>query len=197
MQRVALTVVLVGLPAIAWAGSNTSTYTSVDLKACKQIEKPDGFVFEGSWRCKGLGGYSVFISAANSREMAAFGKKLANNCAGLKTFSGFNSTGGTVEWRLKNSKPIAAILRWTVSIDPEDSTKTATWLVVNKLEKNDSCHMHYVSGSYPNANEQARKAADAWPKDLPARHDVQRPTRSSDYQFYCTRRKPGPATIDL
>ena len=151
---------LVGLPAMAWAGSNTSVYTSTDLKHCTQIEKPDGFVFEGAWRCKGLGGYDVFISAADSREMAAFGKRLANNCAGLKTFSGFNSTGGTVEWRLKEGKPIAAILRWTVSIDPEDSSKHATWLVVNKLEKNDSCHMHYVSGSYPKANEQARKAAD-------------------------------------
>ena len=137
-----------------------SVYTKIDLKKCKQIEKADEFVFGGSWRCKGLGGYDVFVSSADDRESAAVGKSKANNCSGLKTFNGFNSVGNTVEWRVKNSKPYAAILRWTVSIDPEDSTKQASWLVVNKLEAKDSCHMHYVAGSFPGANDAARKAAD-------------------------------------
>ena len=137
-----------------------SVYTKIDLKKCKQIEKADEFVFAGTWRCKGFGGYDVFVSSADDRESAAFGKSQANNCSGLKTFNGFNSVGNMVEWRVKDGKPYAAILRWTVSIDPEDSTKQATWLVVNKLGSKDACHMHYVAGSYPNANGQARKAAD-------------------------------------
>ena len=137
-----------------------SVYTKIDLQKCQQTEKPDEYVFGGTWRCKGYGGFDVFVSSADDRESAAFGKSKANNCAGLKTFNGFNSVGNVVEWRVKNGKPFAAILRWTVSIDPEDSTKTATWLVINKLEAKDSCHVHYISGSYPNANEHAREAAD-------------------------------------
>ena len=146
--------------AAAQAEPAKSTYTKIDLKKCQQTQKPDKQVFEGSWTCKGVGGYDVFLSAADSREMVSFGKTDANNCAGQKTFGGFNSAGGTVEWRLKKGTPIAAILRWTVSIDPEDSSKHATWLVVNKLDKGASCHMHYVAGSFPGANEAARKAAD-------------------------------------
>ncbi|MEO9167348.1 MAG: hypothetical protein ABI230_02995, partial [Aestuariivirga sp.] len=52
------------------------------------------------------------------------------------------------------------ILRWTVSTDPDDPNKKATWIVVNKLNKGTACQMHYVAGSFPNANDAARKAAD-------------------------------------
>ena len=160
MNRLLLVFAALTITSPLHAGDVTSAYTKIDLKKCKQTEKPDQYVFGGTWRCKGYGGYDVFVSSADDRESAAFGTKFANNCSGLKTFNGFNSTGGTVEWRVKGGKPFAAILRWTVSIDPEDSTKQATWLVVNKLEAKDSCHMHYVSGSFPNANDVARKAAD-------------------------------------
>ena len=144
----------------AFASEVKSIYTKIDLKKCRQTQKPDSQVFEGAWACKGIAGYDVFLTAADAREMVSFGKTDANNCAGLKTFGGFNAAGATVEWRVKSGKPLAAILRWTVSIDPEDSTKKATWLVVNKLDKGASCQMHYVAGSFPNANEAARKAGD-------------------------------------
>lgn len=138
-----------------------SLYTQIDLKKCRQTAKPDQQVFEGAWTCKGIAGYDVFLTAADAREMVSFGKSEKDNCAATKTFGGFNSAGKTIEWRMKNGRPIAAILRWTVSVDPEDSTKTATWLVVSKLENGTSCPMHYVAGSAPKANEAARKAADA------------------------------------
>jgi hypothetical protein len=160
MKSLAAFTALLPLAIAAQAEPTKLAYTKIDLKKCQQTQKPDGQAFEGSWTCKGLDGYDVFLSAADSREMVSFGKADANNCASLKTFGGFNSVGGTVEWRLKQGRPIAAILRWTVSINPEDSSKPATWLVVNKLEKGGSCHMHYVAGSFPKANEAARKAAD-------------------------------------
>jgi len=137
-----------------------SVYTKIDLKKCKQTEKADEYVFGGSWRCKGVGGYDVYVSSMDDRESAAFGKRTEKNCSGLKTFNGFNNLGNTVEWRVRDGKPFAAILRWTVSVDPEDSNKTATWLVVNKLENGAACHMHYVAGSYPDANVAAQRAAD-------------------------------------
>ena len=149
------------LAAPAFAETISSTYTSVDLKKCKQTQKPDGQVFEGSWNCKGIYGYDVYVEAADAREMVGFGQNGALTCAATKTFNGFNSSGGRIEWRLKDGKPFAAIQRWTVSIDPENAEKHATWLVVNKLDKGFSCHMHYVAGAFPNANAAARKAADA------------------------------------
>ena len=160
MKTLMIVAAIAGLAAQAFASDVKSIYTKIDLKKCKQTQQPDQQVFEGAWACKGAAGYNVFLSAADAREMVSFGKTDENNCAGLKTFGGFNSAGATVEWRVKSGKPLTAILRWTVSTDPEDSTKKATWLVVNKLDKSASCQMHYVAGSFPNANDLARKAAD-------------------------------------
>ena len=160
MKALLIVAAIAGLATQAFASEVKSVYTKIDLKKCKQTQKPDQQVFEGAWACKGIAGYDVFVAAGDSREMVSFGKTEANNCSGQKTFNGFNASGGIVEWRVKAGKPFAAILRWTVSIDPEDSTKQATWLVVNKLNKGASCHMHYVAGSFPNANDAARKAAD-------------------------------------
>lgn len=160
MNRLLIVAAIAGLAPTAIAGDVKSVYTKIDLKTCKQTQKPDQQVFEGAWACKAIAGYDVFVSAADAREMVSFGKTDANNCAGTKTFGGFNSAGKTVEWRMKGGKPLATILRWTVSIDPEDSTKHATWLVVSKITPKDSCQMHYVAGSFPHANDAARKAAD-------------------------------------
>lgn len=159
MKHAVLIIAALGIANAAHADV-TSAYTGIDLKKCRQTEKADNEAFAGAWRCKGYGGYDVFVSSGDDRDSVAFGKTADKNCAGAKTFNGFNAAGGKVEWRVKNGKPIAAILRWTVSIDPEDSTKTATWLVVSKLEKGAACQMHYVNGAFPNANDAARKAAD-------------------------------------
>jgi hypothetical protein len=92
--------------------------------------------------------------------VVAFGTDGRNHCAFHQTFSGFNSVGNKIEWRLKDGKAIATILRWKVSYDPENSEKTKDWLVVTKLEGRNSCHMGYVEGSFPQANDKARKLAD-------------------------------------
>ena len=159
-KAAAIFATLCAVVSAASASEFKSVYTKFDLNKCRQTQKPDDQVFEGSWACKGIAGYNVFVSAADARDMVSFGKSDANNCAGLKSFGSFNSAGNQIEWRIKDGKPIAAILRWTVSIDPEDSTKHATWLVVSKLGHGTSCQMHYVAGAFPNANEAARQAAD-------------------------------------
>ncbi len=141
------------------AGDVKSVFTEIDLKKCKQTEKADNEVFAGAWHCKGYGGYDVFIRSGDDRDSVAFGKSDDKNCSGMKSFNHFNAAGSKIEWRVKDAKPIAAILRWTVSLEP-DSTKQGTWLVVNKLDNGSACQMHYVNGSFPNANDAARKAAD-------------------------------------
>jgi hypothetical protein len=161
-----------------------SVYTPFDLDKCKQVEKADEYVYEGLWRCKGYGGYDIWISGFDARSMAAFGPDKSNTCALRKTFNPFNTALSPVEWRLKNGKPFATIERW--SVRQGDDLPSVTWLVVSKLEGGQSCHMHYVAGSYPDANAQARKAAD----ELTANYDcmTDTPTFSS---------KVGAPPIDL
>ncbi len=160
MKALMIVVAVTSIATQAFASDVKSVYTKIDLKKCKQTEKPDQQVFEGAWACKGIPGYNIFLTAADEREMVSFGKTEKNNCSGQKTFGSFNSAGGTVEWRVKAGKPFAAILRWTVSIDTDDPNKKATWIVVNKLDRGTACQMHYVAGSFPTANDAARRAAD-------------------------------------
>jgi hypothetical protein len=144
------------------AGEN-SVYTDFDLKACVQVT-PETSGEEGEssgvYECAGFGKYVVTCAEGDLRSFVSFGMESGDQCALQQTFSGFNSVGKKIEWRLRDGEPIATIFRWTVSYDPEDSSKTKTWLVVTKLERQNSCHMGYVEGSYPNANQKARWLAD-------------------------------------
>jgi hypothetical protein len=154
---------LVATPAIA---DQKSAYTKLDIRnpqVCMDLtpapvegEPNDGVHFE----CKGFADYVVTFVEGDLRSYISYGKEESDHCARAQTFGGFNSAGETIEWRLNNGKPVATILRWTVSYDSEDSSKTREWLVVTKLEEGDSCHMGYVEGAYPKANETAQKLAD-------------------------------------
>ncbi len=157
------------LPTAAAADEIASAYSRFDLKDCEQVEKPDGFVFEGSWRCKGYGEAGFLVSGADSRNFVAFGPGGGNNCAYSKTFRPLNTALSPIEWRLRDGKPFAAIERWSVA---GDGGKSVTWLVVSALRDNDSCHVHYVAGSYPNANDEARRIADERAEKFDCESDV-------------------------
>jgi hypothetical protein len=160
MRRIILPLLFCCVSGAALA-ANSSTYTPFDLDTCEQTEKPDEYVFEGTWRCKGIAGYHIFQGGMDARSATGFGKDAKSNCSLKKTFSPFNTALSPIEWRMKDGLPIAAIERWSVVKDPEaEKQESVTWLVVNALQDGNSCHMHYVSGSFPNANEAARKAAD-------------------------------------
>lgn len=138
----------------------TSQYVNFDLDKCEVTEKADGFVFEGAWRCKGITGYDIYLAGSDDRNFAGFGTEAAENCALLKTFSGFNSFASPVEFRFAGGKPIAAIQRWSVVENPDTPDKPVSWLIVNKLDRGNSCQMHFVAGAYPDANTVARQVAD-------------------------------------
>ena len=141
-----------------------SVYTDFILDKCQRVTPEtsgeDG-ESSGVFECEGYGKYVVTFVEGDLRSFVTFGTESADHCSFHQTFGGFNSVGNKIEWRRKDSKPIATILRWTVSYDPENSEKTKTWLVVTKLEPDQSCHMGYVEGATPNANEKARALADA------------------------------------
>lgn len=170
MKRYLIPLSLCLCPPLALAADYSSVYTKFDLDHCKVIEKGDEYVYAGTWVCKGYKGRSIIQASSDERSYAAFGKDGARHCAFRKTFSPFNTALSPVEWRLKNGKAIAAIERWSVVID--DNGNSETWLVVNALRPKDSCHVHYVAGSYPKANEAARRAADDLAEDFDCENDV-------------------------
>jgi hypothetical protein len=147
-------------PALA---ANDSAYTDFNPETCKQIA-PGAAEGEGefspTYECKGFKDSPVTFVEDDLRSFVAFGGGGRDHCSFHQTFSGFNSVGNRIEWRLKDGRPIATILRRKVSYDPEDATKTKDWLVVTKLGDGESCQMGYVEGSYPKANEKARWLAD-------------------------------------
>lgn len=160
MRKLAALLIFCLLPgAGAQAGENSSTYTKFDLeKTCKLIEKGDEYVYAGTWRCKGVGGYDITLASSDDRDYVGFGKNAQKTCSFRKGFNRFNSAGSPVEWRMKGGKPIAAIQRWTVTLDDEGGKMT--WLVVTALHGKETCPVHYVAGSFPDANRVAQQAAD-------------------------------------
>ena len=155
----------------ALAGENTSVYTPFDLeKTCLHVEKGDGMAFAGTWTCAGFMGNDIVVSADDDRSFVGLGAKPTETCGYRKTFRRFNTALSPVEWRLRNGKPFAAIQRWRVVTD--DDGNTVTWLVVSALKGKEACPVHYVAGSYPNANEQARTAADDLAEDFDCANDT-------------------------
>jgi hypothetical protein len=150
-------------PALAGYDSAYTNLNFEDSKACTNETPPpvegepnDGVVYT----CGGYQDYAVMFAEGDLRSFVSFGKEQGEHCAARQTFSGFNSVGNKIEWRLKDGRPIATILRWSVSYDPDDSSKQKSWLVVTKLDEGNSCHVGYVEGGYPKANEKARWLAD-------------------------------------
>jgi hypothetical protein len=162
-SMIVLASLFAALPAFA---GNDSAYTDFDFKKCKQLTPAEEIgESSGLFECKGFKGLPVYFAEGDLRQVMAFGKGGQDHCAIHQSFGGFNSVGNKIEWRLKDGKPIASILRWSVSYDPENSEKQKSWLVVTKLEDGQSCRMGLVEGGFPNANEEARKIADTqWSK---------------------------------
>ena len=158
-------------PLAALAGESTSVYTPFDIeKTCLQVEKGDGMTFAGTWTCAGFKGNDIVVSVDDDRSFVGLGPNPKDSCAYAKTFSRFNTALSPVEWRLRNGKPFAAIERWRVVTN--DDGNTVTWLVVTALKGKEACPVHYVAGSYPNANEQARRAADDLAQDFDCAQDT-------------------------
>lgn len=161
MKKFAALLTLLVIPSAAFA-ANTSVYTKYNLDKCPKLDVGNADEGDsGSWLCKGYGNLKIYFAEGDLRQFVAFGKSPKQHCAAEQTFSGFNSANNTIEWRLNKGNAIAAIQRWTVSFDPEDSAKTKTWLVVTRIEPGNSCHMAVVEGAFPNANIKAREIADS------------------------------------
>ncbi|MEM9331752.1 MAG: hypothetical protein AAGA53_10525 [Pseudomonadota bacterium] len=160
-----LLVILFFLFSSVQAFSAESAYTTIDLeKTCVfHSEYEQG----ASAYCAGYKGYPVHFSEGDLRQMVRFGH-LSAVIGQWESFGQFNRVNTTVEWRLKDDKPYATILRWFIEnsnsngeIDPSLEGQV---LVVSRVADHEhpiSCVVGYVDArANSNANEIARKIAD-------------------------------------
>jgi hypothetical protein len=147
------------MPLSVAAAEITSLYSDLDLKQCQKLALFEDEGKGGEWSCPGIAGYDVRVWEGDLRSFVAFGKSAPAQCASMQTFGAFNSLGPRVEWRMKDGKPFATILRWFTKGSGSDPLKQ-NWLVVTKLGDKESCHMAYIDTRYTEANEVARQRAD-------------------------------------
>ncbi|MCC6919457.1 MAG: hypothetical protein IT548_09645 [Alphaproteobacteria bacterium] len=141
--------------------ANESVYTKLSGPAahCAELEsQPD----EGGWyleRCTGHAGIAVFVGEGDLRTMVSYGMNARAEKAASETFPAFNTIGETLEWRLKDGKPFATILRWKIDGGPD--MPKGEMLVVTQLDEGNQCWVAVIAAhKNKDANELARKAAD-------------------------------------
>ena len=158
------TLLLIGCAITISAQTNRSVYTPLGDKQCRTIKSAeagdDGF----EARCRGTAGYTLLLSEGDLRQnITVITPKGAKHSLELWSVvsGGFSSLGPKAEWRIdKTSAPVALILRYNASEDPEKPEKTTSYLAVTKITPTEICVTEKISPG-PTANEDARRAADA------------------------------------
>jgi hypothetical protein len=149
---------------VAAGQSNESAYTSLEVKQCRKIKTAAGGDYEA--RCRGVAGYALMVVEGDLRQnITVITPQGAKHSLDLwdVVSGGFSSVGPKAEWRMtkQNGKlaPVALIIRYNANEDPEQSQKVNSYLVVTKITSAQICVTDKISPG-PNANEDARRAAD-------------------------------------
>lgn len=165
---------VVAFSGSAIAGENTSTYTKINFKkSCKVLEESE----EGAsvtMLCQGLDDYDIHFAEGDLRHAVRFGHIDKSDGTIWQSFGQWNRIGETVEWRLKQGKPVATVLRWFIeNIDNQgsaDPARVGQVLVISRVAGKDdakACVAGYVDAlANPDANEIARQVADAIAPDF-------------------------------
>jgi hypothetical protein len=155
----AATLLLAGacLLAVGQAHAAESVYTTLDLDACAvlaQDRESGGILLQ----CEGMPDYPVFASEGDLRFDVDYG--VQNNI--WQSFGPFNSINETVEWRVADGVPHAAILRFFIDTGmtggAEDKGEA---LVVSRVGTDTApgCVVAVVDAKVEQANGVARGAA--------------------------------------
>lgn len=159
--------VILSCAVMAVAQSNRSVYTPLGDKDCRKIKSAEAGDDGYEGRCPGTAGYSLLLSEGDLRQnitvITPQGKEHSLDLWTVVS-GAFSSVGAKAEWRmaLQNGKlvPVALILRYNASEDPEQSNKITSYLAVAKITPTEICVTDKISPG-PKANEDARRAADA------------------------------------
>ncbi|PSJ58718.1 hypothetical protein [Kumtagia ephedrae] len=167
MRKLAISIILAGLGLPAGAAEIRSDYTEIDIaKDCATFEA--GEADFASLVCPGWRGYPVLYYLGDLRESVFYGFPPSGAGHVWESFSAFNSTGPTIEWRIETEGereiPIATIHRWFVRSDPDNPDEKIEVLAVEKVGQvgeADGCTVGLVMASgNAKANETARRIAD-------------------------------------
>lgn len=145
------------LAAAGSAHAAESVYTTLDLDACAVLDQDDesGGI---SLQCDGLPGHPVFVSEGDLRFDVDYGVPNER----WESFGPFNAINETVEWRVADGVPHAAILRFFIDTGmtggPEDKGEA---LVVSRVgtEAAPGCVVAVIDAKVEQANGVARGAA--------------------------------------
>ena len=148
-----------------------SAYTKINLE--KDCVFHSEYELGASAYCSGYKGYPVHFSEGDLRQMVRYGH-LSSLLGQWESFGQFNRINDTVEWRLNNGKPYAAILRWFIENSDSNGEYSKKLegqvLVVSTVgnhEKPSSCVVGYVDArANSNANDIARNVADTIARDF-------------------------------
>lgn len=146
----------------AAAGEIRSAYTPLDEAQCRVTEMDEESGSSTS-RCPGVAGHVLNVHDGDARVSVDIvtpdGRAHPLNYWSVVT-SGFSTAGPRAEWRMQGGRPIALIVRVNASEDPEDSSRTTSYLAVAKITAAQICVTDRIAPA-PNANEAARRAADS------------------------------------
>ena len=151
---------------------NKSVYTSLSVKACKELKAAEGEGTEYQGDCPGIAGYKLRLLEGDLRQsidVIAPSKKTYQ----LKFWNisgGFSYVGDQAEWRVKGKSPVAIIVRFNVSEDPEKTDRRTSYLVIAKITKNEICVTDVLKPTRSH-NFEARRAADRSAVSPCFRHD--------------------------
>jgi hypothetical protein len=161
--------------APAAANRVKSLYTTIDLKACRQLKRDrDG----GAWQCEGLGGMPVYVAEGDLRQFLSVGANPEMRRAATQTLGPFNSLfergsdRAIIEWRFdrrgERQIPYAIIVRLHTSRDG----RKGDVLVVSKVGASETCHVAYIDAlANSDAIALARRVADSRAKAFDCRQE--------------------------
>lgn len=142
-------------------GQIKSIYTDLIDTKCKTLELNDdeGGSYKGE--CAGTGQFKLHVIEGDLRQTVNVidpnGRE--HELRFWEHFGAFSAVGPKAEWRIKNKKPIALIIRLNVSENPEKPELNTSYLIVSKITKDQACITDIVR-PMRSQNADARRLAD-------------------------------------
>lgn len=167
IMRAALVIAIPLFLSSATVAQNQSVYTSLEARQCRTIKVETTGAGDYEGRCRGVGGYSLTLLEGDLRQNI-----IVNTPKGTKhslelwnvISGGFSYAGSKAEWRVAQKKgkqsPVALIIRYNASENPDNPEKRTSYLAVAKITPTEICITDRISPS-ANANIEARSAADS------------------------------------
>ncbi len=148
-------------PATDSTAGITSVYTSLADADCRLVEK-DEETGATSSRCPGTAGYALLVHDYDARMtvdvVAPDGRRHRLRYSGVIT-AAFSSLGPRAEWRTRNGKPVALVVRVNAFENPEAPSRATSYLAVAKITPRETCVTDRIPPA-AGANQAAQQAAD-------------------------------------